>query len=132
MNVKNLDQFLKDIDQEKVVDWNMNQDCHEKIKKITLQKQTVLREESYSQNIQITLENNPDYRVRHPRHYGPNPEKRWETPVVDISEDLIEQKMRERRKSVILPEKVKRDLSKLLDYPLYDGNYYYQNGEKTR
>jgi len=132
MNVKNLDQFLKDIDREQVVDWDMNQDCHEKIKKITLHKKTLLREEEYTQDIQITLENNPAVRARHSHRYGPNPKKRWEVPVVDISEDSIEEKMRENRKSVILPEKVKKDLSMLLDHPLYDGNYYFHRGEKTR
>lgn len=131
MNVKNIEDFIADIDKTKLIDAELEDDCHEKIKKLTLIKKWVLRDTEFTDTVQITLENNPSFRARHGHHYGPNPKKRWETPVVDMeNEEKIKQAMKEPRD--VLPERVKKRISMELDYPVYDGSFYFKNGEKAR
>jgi len=76
MNVKNIDDFLHDIDQEKIKDWRIEPDCHPKVKKIVLEIETVLMEEEYEKTIQMTLEKNLRRDTYH--SYINHSSKQWE------------------------------------------------------
>lgn len=126
MNVKNLDKFLEDIDQENIIDWDIQTDCHKKIKKIKLFKKTALREKEFAEEIQITLENNPRYYET--TSISKNPEKQWEIPSRELASRRHDKEMLSN--TVSLPEEMKKEMSEILEHPVYDGMYYYDNGEK--
>lgn len=131
MNVKNLDKFLDDIDEEKVVDWEIQTDCHRKIEKLKLHKETILTEKEYTEEVQMTLENNPRHLTRSHRR-DVNPEKQWEVPSREIASKRMDEEMM--KNTPFIPENIKKALSMMerLEYPIYDGSYYYKNGEKVR
>jgi len=111
MNVRNIDDFIEDIDEEKIVEWQLEQDCHEKIKKIILTVEKILQEEQATREIQMTLERSQRPR----RHLGHRPRKRWEVPDHPlVTEELVDE---------ITSEAIKE-----LGHPiLYDGHFYYEN-----
>lgn len=112
MNVKNIYDFLDDIEKYEIKNWYIEDDCHEKVKKITLEKKGLLTEKELTETIQITLENNP---LRRRGVYGRNPRKQWELPADEG-----------------LPEQVKivvGGLKSLKGYPVYDGAKYYGQEE---
>jgi len=61
MKTKTIQKFMEDIETEKVKNWDIEEGCHPDIKKITLNKEGALTEKEKTQEIQIKLENNPEY-----------------------------------------------------------------------
>lgn len=116
MNVKNINDFLHDIDEEQIVDWRIESDCHEKVKKLILEVETVLMEEEYEKTIQITKE-----RSRRDCHsLGHRPDKRWEGFPDDLPTFIVD----EIREEAIGEE---------LDAPiLYDGHFYWENEKRYK
>lgn len=127
MNVKNISEFVKDIDQTKLLGVEIENDCHRKVKKLKLRKKWILREEKFTEQMQITLETNPDWNKRHGMHRI-QPKKRWEIPNQSIAAMNGNHDIEQGH----LAEEVKLEISKELDHPVYDGSYYYKKGEKIR
>ena len=115
MNVKNINQFIQDIDKKQTLNWKLKTDCHPKIKKIVLNQEWILREKPVTKEIQITLENNPHHTTR-----GTTPEQKikqhWELPHPHTTGETLD-------KQII------KAISTELDHPIYNGHHY-KNGEK--
>jgi len=127
MNVKNIDDFIADIDETQTMDYVLQTDCHEKIKKLVLIKEWILQEETFEETVQITLENNPSYINSPRRTYSDHPSeypKRWETPGIESNGYM------ERQKRKYIPEKTLKKISDELDHPIFDGANYYKDGER--
>jgi len=119
MNVKNIDDFLHDIDQEKIKDWRIEPDCHPKVKKIVLEIETVLMEEEYEKTIQMTLEKNLRRDTYH--SYINHSSKQWEFDKSArhvITEKLV--------KEIVSDKQTMKEL----DAPIRFNSYYFENGGK--
>lgn len=127
MNVKNIDDFLHDIDERKTGEWILENDCHSKVKKVKMIVEWILTEREEVETLQITLEENRLYNAR--RSYSDiNPEKHWVVPNQTVQ---AEYKLKDSETGA-LPQKVKIGLSQQLEEPIYDGRNYFKNGEKYR
>lgn len=126
MNVKNINDFLENIDKREINEWIVEDDCHSKIKKVKMIAKWVLTEREEVETLQITLEQNRHQNTKIRREI--NPRQHWVVPNKAVK---AEYNMKECETGT-LPQKVKAGLSLELDEPIYDGRNYYKDGEKYR